>query len=166
MTAARVFNLLVIIVFIFAGVHTSRTLIRAVEPRSSFDAVHGKLIDIVKHDSGGDAVQPSQLVELRFSYEANGDVLTSATFSPLCTYCRPATVDRFTSKSSSQIQIGMDVVVYVKRSDPAIAYLQLPSTADLLVQAGICAFCLLFAPAFIFWYSQVTLKAGMAGNAV
>jgi hypothetical protein len=148
----RGFCLLIIAVFFWFGVRLANQLWVANNPASAFIEVPGNVVEVIRRVvsdlPGRDA---EHLAELQFAYSYAGNTYRSNTFSPLCTYCAPQDVFNTIGERPSLINPGRIVKVFVKRSDPKVAYLNLPNSSELVKQLLFTLLFLLVGPAFAYW---------------
>lgn len=140
------------IISIYFGIDNLQKLNTMRIPVSEFEQVDGNLVLMV-HDvdnNPGYVVNGSfskQLLQLTFSYYLNGVERTTDTISPICTRCEAKHVLRMTGLKPAELVPGATLKVYVSLSDPAKAYLALPSSGEKQSQMWTVFLWLIFAPA-------------------
>jgi hypothetical protein len=157
---AHAFYALLAAAFIWVGVQNARTLWLVVQPDSHFDQRTGAIEEVIKHrDPGYDGVgKPTFVAEVKFSYSVNGARFVSNTLSARCNWCSPKDVFDATGRRPSLLARGTAVKVFVKRDAPAVAYLQLSSTDDVIEQAWFTLLCLVLAPCFLYFHHWAMLR--------
>jgi Protein of unknown function (DUF3592) len=148
----RGFCLLLIAVFVWFGLQLAKKLWFADAPRSAFVEVPGTVVEVIRHViSSHDGAPPQHLAEVKFIYTYSKFDYSNNTLSPLCTYCAPQDVVNALGQRPSQISTGKPVQVLVKKDNPKIAYLTLPTAIEFFEQLMFTLLFLLVAPSFAFW---------------
>lgn len=140
------------IVSIYLGVDNLQKLNAMRVPASEFEQIDGSVALIV-HDvdnNPGYVVNGSynkQLIQITFSYIWDGVERSADSISPICSRCEAHHVLRMTGLKPAELVTGALVKVYVMKSDPAKAYLALPTSGEQQSQMWTVFLWLIFAPA-------------------
>ncbi|MBI3729663.1 MAG: hypothetical protein HY254_15185 [Burkholderiales bacterium] len=140
------------IISIYFGIDNLQKLNAMRIPVSEFEQTDGSLVLLVHEvdNNPGYVVNGSfnkQLLQLTYSYNLNGVERTSDTISPICTRCEAKHVLRMTGLKPAELVPGAQLKVYVSSSDPAKAYLALPTSGEQQSQMWTVFLWLIFAPA-------------------
>ena len=129
-------------------------------PAADFLRVDGQVVSTDKYVDHipGQEGRPSSALHLyavRFAYSADGVARTADSMSPVCSYCERNVVRRVTGQDPDVIAAGMPVPVYVRRSDPGQAFLELPRRSDFWSRLRMASLWLVVFPAFALWVAKI-----------
>ena len=133
--------------FAMVGVRQLQQLCEMRVPVTAYRQAEGTLVRVERHiKTGAEPGSRHVLYSLVFRYRVDHGERTAQAISPFCDYCSAAEVLRVTGKAPERLAAGDSLKVFVLKDRPELAYLALPTAAEIRSQWWEVGLLLLIVP--------------------